>query len=512
MIIKFVVVGFFIYFIGWWVVFCCFVQDYIFDGSDNMNIVIFFCDECVFLVLVLLVVGVFFMEFFDGMVIVIVLFDMVRDFGVIVVELNIGISVYLIIFVVLILVSGWIVDCFGVWVIFIFVLVIFIFVLVFCGFFIEVYIFVVMCIFQGVGGVLMVFVGCFVVLCIMLKYQLIKVIVILIWLVLVVFIIGLFLGGFIICYVSWYWIFFINVLLGFVVIIFLLCIIFDICEMEWCFFDFSGFIIILVVMVSLVIVMEWFGDCQLQIWLMLVFVVFGFGCLLYFICYFCWVVVFMVCFDVLQVLMFWVIMYGGLLFWVFISVVFFLFFLLFQVGFGMDFFYFGLLMLVVFVGNLIIKFVIILFICWLGFCWLLLINGVLNVCLLLVCVLFMLQMLVWVIMLIFYFGGVFCLIQFIGVSMLVFVDVFVVQMSDVNMLFSIVLQLVVGLGIMFGVIGICLGEQVGDWLYFIELLGISFCLLFVFIVLICLVGMIDSLYLVKMVGSSVLEKKKQKKK
>ncbi|MFK9663056.1 hypothetical protein ACJEMV_24815, partial [Escherichia coli] len=41
-----------------------------------------------------------------------------------------------------------------------------------------------------------------------------------------------------------------------------------------------------------------------------------------------------------------------------------------------------------------------------------------------------------------------------------------------------------------------------------ELPGISFRLSFVFIALICLVGMIDSLHLAKTAGSSVAEKKK----
>ena len=64
-----------------------------------------------------------------------------------------------------------------------------------------------------------------------------------------------------------------------------------------------------------------------------------------------------------------------------------------------------------------------------------------------------------------------------------------------------------GLGITLGAIGIRLGEQVGDWLHLSAVPGISFRLAFVFIAVICLVGMIDSLHLAKTAGSSVSAKK-----
>lgn len=61
----------------------------------------------------LLVAGAFFMEFLDGTVIATALPDMAKDFGVVAVDLNIGISAYLITLAVLIPASGWIADRFG---------------------------------------------------------------------------------------------------------------------------------------------------------------------------------------------------------------------------------------------------------------------------------------------------------------------------------------------------------------------------------------------------------------
>lgn len=473
-----------------------------------MNTAISSRDERAFSAPALLVAGAFFMEFLDGTVIATALPDMARDFGVTAVELNIGISAYLITLAVLIPASGWIADRFGARAIFTLALAIFTLASVFCGLSTEVHIFVAMRILQGVGGALMVPVGRLAVLRTTPKHQLIKAIATLTWPALVAPIIGPPLGGFITRYASWHWIFFINVPLGLAAIILSLRIIPDIRETERRSFDLSGFITTSVAMVSLVTAMERLGDRQPQIWPTLALAALGFGCLLYSIRHFRRAAAPMVRLDALQVPTFRVTMYGGSLFRASISAVPFLLPLLFQVGFGMDPFHSGLLVLAVFVGNLTIKPATTPLIRWLGFRRLLLINGALNVCSLLAGALLTPQTPVWAIMLILYLGGVFRSIQFTGVSTLAFADVPAAQMSDANTLFSTASQLAVGLGITLGAIGIRLGEQVGDWLHLTELPGISFRLSFVFIALICLVGMIDSLHLAKTAGSSVSEKKK----
>ncbi|HCA7644771.1 TPA: MFS transporter [Klebsiella pneumoniae] len=473
-----------------------------------MNTAISSRDERAFSAPALLVAGAFFMEFLDGTVIATALPDMARDFGVTAVELNIGISAYLITLAVLIPASGWIADRFGARAIFTLALAIFTLASVFCGLSTEVHIFVAMRILQGVGGALMVPVGRLAVLRTTPKHQLIKAIATLTWPALVAPIIGPPLGGFITRYASWHWIFFINVPLGLAAIILSLRIIPDIRETERRSFDLSGFITTSVAMVSLVTAMERLGDRQPQIWPTLALAALGFGCLLYSIRHFRRAAAPMVRLDALQVPTFRVTMYGGSLFRASISAVPFLLPLLFQVGFGMDPFHSGLLVLAVFVGNLTIKPATTPLIRWLGFRRLLLINGALNVCSLLACALLTPQTPVWAIMLILYLGGVFRSIQFTGVSTLAFADVPAAQMSDANTLFSTASQLAVGLGITLGAIGIRLGEQVGDWLHLTEQPGISFRLSFVFIALICLVGMIDSLHLAKTAGSSVSEKKK----
>ena len=436
-----------------------------------MNTAISSRDERAFSAPALLVAGAFFMEFLDGTVIATALPDMARDFGVTAVELNIGISAYLITLAVLIPASGWIADRFGARAIFTLALAIFTLASVFCGLSTEVHIFVAMRILQGVGGALMVPVGRLAVLRTTPKHQLIKAIATLTWPALVAPIIGPPLGGFITRYASWHWIFFINVPLGLAAIILSLRIIPDIRETERRSFDLSGFITTSVAMVSLVTAMERLGDRQPQIWPTLALAALGFGCLLYSIRHFRRAAAPMVRLDALQMPTFRVTMYGDSLFRASISAVPFLLPLLFQVGFGMDPFHSGLLVLAVFVGNLTIKPATTPLIRWLGFRRLLLINGALNVCSLLACALLTPQTPVWAIMLILYLGGVFRSIQFTGVSTLAFADVPAAQMSDANTLFSTASQLAVGLGITLGAIGIRLGEQVGDWLHLTELPG-----------------------------------------
>jgi len=455
----------------------------------------------------LLVAGAFFMEFLDGTVIATALPDMADSFGVDAVDLNIGISAYLITLAVLIPASGWIADRFGARKVFASALAIFTLASVFCGLAVSVEWFVAMRILQGIGGALMVPVGRLAVLRTTPKHQLITAIATLTWPALVAPIIGPPLGGFITSFASWRWIFFINVPLGLIAIALALRIIPDIHETERRPFDMRGFLSTAIAMVSLVYAMESLGAQQLQGGLTAAMLLLGAGTLFYALRHFRRARWPMIRLDAMQVPTFRVTMYGGSLFRASISAVPFLLPLMFQVGFGMDAFHAGLLVLAVFVGNLTIKPATTPLIRWLGFKKLLLINGALNVLALLACAFLTPTTPIWVILLVLYLGGVFRSIQFTGVSTLAFADVPSAQMSYANTLFSTATQLAVGLGITLGAIGIRVGERVGDWLALGQVPGIGFRLAFVVIALICLVGMFDTLRLTKDAGSAVSNKK-----
>ncbi|CAM4170171.1 MULTISPECIES: MFS transporter [Lelliottia] len=452
----------------------------------------------------LLVAGAFFMEFLDGTVIATALPDMAKSFAVQAVDLNIGISAYLITLAVLIPASGWIADRFGARRVFAVALAIFTLASVLCGLSTTVDQFVAMRVLQGMGGALMVPVGRLAVLRTTPKHQLITAIATLTWPALVAPIIGPPLGGFITSYADWRWIFFINVPLGIVAIILALRIIPDLHEDTRRPFDTPGFIATTVAMVSLVYAMELMGAQQSEgLVLTLCLLAVGAATLIYALRHFQRAQWPMIRLDAMQVPTFRVTMYGGSLFRASISAVPFLLPLMFQVGFGMDAFHSGLLVLAVFVGNLTIKPATTPLIRSLGFRKLLLMNGALNVLSLLACAFITPQTPVWLIMLILYLGGVFRSIQFTAVSTLAFSDVPSAQMSYANTLFSTATQLAVGLGITLGAIGIRIGETLGAVLGMGNVPGISFRLAFVAIALICLVGMFDTLRLTKDAGSAV---------
>lgn len=454
----------------------------------------------------LLVAGAFFMEFLDGTVIATALPDMAKSFGVQAVDLNIGISAYLITLAVLIPASGWIADRFGARKIFTLALAIFTLASVLCGLATSVDQFVAMRVLQGMGGALMVPVGRLAVLRTTPKHLLITAIATLTWPALVAPIIGPPLGGFITSYANWRWIFFINVPLGLIAIVLALRIIPDIYEETRRPFDTPGFISTSVAMVSLVYAMEMMGAEQVNTTVTLALLAIGVVSLIYALRHFRRAEWPMIRLDALQVPTFRVTMFGGSLFRASISAVPFLLPLLFQVGFGMDAFHSGLLVLAVFVGNLTIKPATTPLLRGLGFKKLLLINGALNVLALLACAFLTPQTPVWVIMLILYLGGVFRSIQFTAISTLAFADVPSPQMSYANTLFSTATQLAVGLGITLGAIGIRIGELFSELLGMEALPGISFRLAFVAIALVCLLGMVDTLRLVKDAGSAVSRK------
>lgn len=455
----------------------------------------------------LLVAGAFFMEFIDGTVIATALPDMAKSFGVQAVDLNIGISAYLITLAVLIPASGWIADRFGARKIFTLALAIFTLASVLCGLSTTLESFLAMRILQGVGGALMVPVGRLAVLRITPKHQLITAIATLTWPALVAPIIGPPLGGFITSYANWRWIFFINVPLGLLAIALALRFIPNIRDDDRRPFDLPGFLATAIAMVSLVYAMELLGSQHPESGLTIALLALGVGTFAFSLRHFRRAAWPMIRLDAMQVPTFRVTMYGGSLFRASISAVPFLLPLMFQVGFGMNAFQAGSLVLAVFVGNLTIKPATTPLIRWLGFKKLLLINGALNVLALLACALITPSTPVWLILLVLYLGGVFRSIQFTGISTLAFADVPSAQMSYANTLFSTATQLAVGLGISLGAIGIRIGANVSEWLGMSAIPGISFRLAFVVIALICLIGMVDTLRLVKDAGSAVSARK-----
>lgn len=167
-----------------------------------------------------LVAATFFMENLDATVIATALPAMAETFGREPVDLNIGISVYVLAIAVFIPVSGWIAERFGAHRVFTFAIGLFTLASVACGAAQTLEQFVIARIFQGIGGALMVPVGRLVVLRITEKKDLVKAIATITWPGLIAPVLGPPVGGLITTYASWPWIFYLNIPLGLVAMVF----------------------------------------------------------------------------------------------------------------------------------------------------------------------------------------------------------------------------------------------------------------------------------------------------
>jgi len=455
-------------------------------------------------VIALLVAAAFFMEFIDGTVIATALPQMALSFGVSAVDLNAGMSAYMLTLAMLIPASGWAAERFGARNVFTFALGVFTLASLFCAMASSVSEFIILRIIQGIGGALMVPVGRLTVLKTTPKPQLIKAIATLTWPALVAPILGPPLGGFITHYASWHWIFYINVPLGIIAMILAWRLFPQARPAEPKHFDKRGFVLTGVAMLSLVTGLELLSQDHNILWVTAtLLLVLGVVVSVLAIRHLYRASAPMVHLGSLVIPTFRVSMGGGSLFRVTISAVPFLLPLMLQVGFGMDPFHAGLLVLAVFAGNLAMKPATTPLIRRFGFRPVLVVNGLLSVFSLLFCAFLTPGTPDWLVMLLLFLGGLSRSMQFTGISTLAFSDVPAKQMADANTLFSTVLQLSVGLGITVGALGTRLGEQLVNYMQWQAVPGMSFKIAFVVIALLTLIGWLDMLRLKPDAGATV---------
>lgn len=451
----------------------------------------------------LLVASAFFMEFLDGTVIATALPDMAKAFGVSAIDLNIGISAYLLTLAMLIPASGWVAERFGARTVFSLALLIFTVASLFCGLTESVTGFVLMRVLQGIGGAMMVPVGRLVVLRTTPKDQLIKAIATLTWPALVAPIIGPPLGGFITTYASWHWIFFLNVPLGLVAIVLALRMMPGLSAEEKRPFDVVGFAATGLTMLCLVCGLEMPSQQQVSLLSAAGTIVAGLLALWWSIRHLQRASAPLIDLASLRVPSFRITMRGGFLLRATISSAPFMLPLMFQVGFGMSAFEAGSLVLAVFAGNLAMKPATTPLIRRFGFRTLLIGNGVICVLSLFFCAFLAPDSPQMLTLALLFIGGLSRSMQFTGISSLAFAEVPAAQMSSANTLFSTSLQLASGLGVTLGALSIRAGALLTDWLGYADIQGMAFKLGFVIIALITAVGLYDITRLEAAAGSNV---------
>jgi len=166
-----------------------------------------------------LIAGAFFMENLDGTIIATALPQMAKSFHVGAVNLNLGMTAYLITLAVFIPISGWFADRFGARSVFASAIAAFTVASLLCGFSQTLEQFTFMRILQGIGGAMMVPVGRLIVLRSTPKEDLTKAIAYITWPGLTALVVGPPIGGFITTYASWHWIFFLNLPIGIIALI-----------------------------------------------------------------------------------------------------------------------------------------------------------------------------------------------------------------------------------------------------------------------------------------------------
>ncbi|CAM7700447.1 MFS transporter [Phytobacter diazotrophicus] len=459
--------------------------------------------------LALLVASAFFMEFLDGTVIATALPDMAKAFGVSAIDLNIGISAYLLTLAMLIPASGWVAERFGARTVFSLALLIFTVASLLCGLTNNVTGFVLMRILQGVGGAMMVPVGRLVVLRTTPKEQLIKAIATLTWPALVAPIIGPPLGGFITTYASWHWIFFLNVPLGLVAIVLALKMMPGLSADEKRPFDVVGFIATGLTMLCLVAGLEMLSQQHVSMVSVGATLAVGLLALVWSIHHLRRTPAPLIGLSSLSVHSFRVTMRGGFILRATISSAPFMLPLMFQVGFGMSAFEAGSLVLAVFAGNLAMKPATTPLIRRFGFKKLLIGNGVVCVLSLFFCAFLAPNSPQMLTLALLFIGGLSRSMQFTGISSLAFAEVPAAEMSSANTLFSTSLQLANGLGVTLGALSIRAGALITDNLGYGDIQGMAFKLGFVMIALITAVGLYDMTRLEAGAGRNVSQKPKK---
>ena len=455
----------------------------------------------------LLVAGAFFMENLDGTVITTAVPDIARSFGVAPLDLNIGVSASLLTLGVFIPISGWVADRFGARKVFAAALALFTIASVLCGMADGLPEFVLLRALQGVGGAMMVPVGRLVVLKSTPKEKLISVIATLTWPALVAPVLGPPLGGFITSYSSWRWIFYLNLPLGLLALWFAWRLIPEHVPSERKPFDTTGFLYAGGALLSLTWAAETLSRPAAP-WAE-AGLFFAIGALLGYLAvrHLRRAAHPLIDLRTLGTPTFAVAIYGGSLFRMAIGAVPFLLPLLFQVGFGLNAFHSGMLVIAVFAGNLMMKPATTGILRRFGFRPVLLVNGAINVLSLLACAFLTPATPIWLIALVLFVGGLTRSMQFTAYNTIAFADMAQARMAAANTLFSTAFQVAMGLGVALGALGVRLGHWLSQTVGMGQMPAAEFRLAFVLVAFVSLLGMIDSWRLQAGAGDHLSAKK-----
>jgi EmrB/QacA subfamily drug resistance transporter len=455
------------------------------------------------LMVMVLVTGTMFMELIDGTIITTALPAMAQSFGTSAIELNIGVSAYLLALGIFIPASGWIADRFGTRTIFALAITLFTVSSALCGAANGFASFLAVRIVQGIAGAMMVPVGRLVVLRYTPKEKLMSALSNLVWPALVAPVLGPPLGGFITTHFGWRWLFYLNVPLGVVALAACLSVVPEVRESERRPFDLLGFLLCGAGTFALLSGLER-AVAQIDL-ISLALIAAGIGLMVATLRHFRRATAPMLDLSAFQIPTFRVSVAGGSTMRMAVGSAPFLLPLMFQEGFGYDAFHSGLLVLAVFAGNLGMKTVTTPILRRFGFRPVMIWNGLLCVVSLAACALLRPDTPVVLTVILLVVGGMTRSMQFTTLSAIAFADVPKPRMADANGLFATVSQIAAAAGITLAALGVRAGRLIADRVD-LPASGIDYRIAFLLIALLALVGLIDAMSLPRGAGDHFVER------
>lgn len=408
----------------------------------------------------LIVGGAFLMENLDGTVISTALPTMARAFGTNPVHMSAGITSYLIMLAVFIPISGWVADRFGTRNVFGSAICGFVIASVGCGLSENLTAFVLFRIMQGIAGAMMVPVGRLSVLRNTAKKDLVTAIAYITWPGLIGPILGPILGGVFTTYLTWHWIFFINVPLGIIAIYLTWKYIPNIQSDKVYPLDWLGFLLSAVGLSSFMYAMELVSREGSDYTLVAAVMTGSIILIAVNVVHSKRKAHALIDYSVLKIRTYAVSVYSGSLSRMVIGMAPFLIPLMFQVGFGLNAFQSGMLFMASMVGNLSMKPATIWITRKFNFKQVLIGNGILLALSTFATAWLFPDSPTWVIVVVMFVSGMFRSMQFSSINTLAYADIPTERMSNANTFYSTAQQMSMGMGIALGAVAIHLASVI----------------------------------------------------
>lgn len=457
----------------------------------------------------LVVAGAFFMQGLDTTAVNTAIPAMARSFNTDVIHLSAGVTSYLIALAIFIPVSGWIADRFGTRKVFCTAIILFVLASILCGSSQTLSQFIIYRIFQGMAGAMMTPVGRLAVLKTTPKEDLVTTMAYITWPALIAPIVGPLVGGYLTTYVSWHWIFYLNVPIG------ILCTI-----LAWHFipdeskedrikrrFDYVGFVLSGLALAGFMYGVELLSRSEVPYYVSVIIVLISAGLLFFNIRYSKHISNPLIDYSVIKIPTYRVTIFTGSLSRMVIGVAPYLVPLMFQEGFGLSPFESGALFLATMAGNLAMKPATVWIMHRYSFRYVLIANGLMVVLFTLFTAFLLPTTPVILILIVMFLSGMFRSMQFSAITTLAFVDIPTQRMTMANTLYSTVQQMSTGMGIAMGAVLLRFSHILnggGDEGYLVA----DFRLAFIFVAILGFVSLFGYIKLAPDAGDVVRMKKK----